>query len=93
MARKTWQKEHKWELSKAQKDFLKDCEDNDFVITGIREYVGKTEYRIEHDGLTLERAVYNEKNVDGHKIFCLLVTDFELTKQYNALKEELKNRG
>jgi hypothetical protein len=87
---KKWYTERKWETNKTEIRFEKLLKENGFNIVGIKEFMSKTDYLIEKEGVECTFAVYHTDNKPsrGNLCFDSFVNYFDIKCKYENLKKE-----
>jgi len=85
--RKTWAPERKWIISKMEDYFEQLCRDNDYDITGYQEYISKTMFRIEKNGVEIEYCIYHDRGGrrEAELAFWDMVRCYEMKLEYYRL--------
>lgn len=85
MSKKKWCTERRWEYTREEKKFEDMLTTNGFAIVGIREYLSRTDYLIEKDGIQQEYALWRGESSAKDNYACFIM--FYNTKvEYEQLK-------
>lgn len=88
--KKNWQTERKWEMNKVEVRFEKLLKDNGFTIIGLKEFVSKTDYLIEKDGIQCQYSLHHVGNQSsqGNMYFKIFTDYYNIQREYyDVLKE------
>ena len=90
--KKKWHTERKWEVSRPEIRFEELLKENGFNVIGIKEFVSKTDYLIEKDGIEVVYVIHHvdNKSSRGNLCFNIFVDHYNLKAKYEKLKSQLE---
>lgn len=95
MSKSSWVplSDRKWDPSKVETDFIKLVENAGYMIVGIQEFSGQTNYKIGKDGIWQDFTIYHTNNVKAEELYDTFVRFFDIRVQYEQLKAQYDQQG
>lgn len=89
--KKNWIKpqDRRYDVSKTEKKFEEIVSQNGFSVIGVKEFIGKTDYLLERDGIWVESSIYMDKDVNANKIADMVIKSFTTKRELEELRRLL----
>ena len=93
MAKKKWSNDRKWDRNNTEKKFEELLLANGFTINGTREYLSKTDYLIEKDGVTEEFSIHGVDNSTKRGELCYNMFEDMYNMKVKLIKLKAEQKG
>lgn len=92
--KKKWYTERKWESNGLEIEFEKLLKENGFNVVGLKEYMSKTDYLIEKDGIRCEFTIQHIDNKKRRATLCYknFIEYYNIKVEYERLKSQVEKQ-